>query len=123
MSSYRPNNFIYIIHIIIIDTWKTKKYGFTKKLQWFAKANLLLVDEVGYEPVNAEETYVLFQLINVRYENESMIMKSNKTFGRWTEFMNNDEAFATASLDRLLHHCHIVSLQADSYRLKDCMKV
>ena len=50
-------------------------------------------------------------------------MTSNKTIGIWTEFMNNDEAVATASLDRLLHHCHIVSLQADSYRIKDRMKV
>ena len=70
-----------------------------------------------------EETHVLFQLINVRYETGSMIMASNKTIGIWTEFMNNDEAVATASLDRLLHHCHIVSLQADSYRIKDRMKV
>ena len=95
----------------------------SRKLRWFAKPNILLVDEVGYEPLNAEETHVLFQLINVRYETGSMIMTSNKTFGRWTEFMNNDEAVATASLDRLLHHCHIVSLQADSYRMKDRMKV
>ena len=70
-----------------------------------------------------EETHVLFQLINVRYETGSMIMTSNKTIGIWTEFMNNDEAVATSSLDRLLHHCHIVSLQADSYRIKDRMKV
>ena len=70
-----------------------------------------------------EETHVLFQLINVRYETGSMIMTSNKTIGIWTEFMNNDEAVATASLDRLLHHCHIVSLQADSYRMKDRMKL
>lgn len=69
------------------------------------------MDEVGYEPLTAEQTHALFQLINVRYETGAMIMTSNKTFGKWTEFMNNDEAVATASLDRLLHHCHIISLQ------------
>lgn len=95
----------------------------SRKLKWFMKPNLLLIDEVGYEPLTAEQTHVLFQLINVRYETGSIIMTSNKTFGKWTEFMNNDEAVATASLDRLLHHCHIVSLQADSYRMKDRMKV
>ena len=94
-----------------------------RKLKWFAKPNLLLIDEVGYEPLTAEQTHALFQLINVRYESGAMIMTSNKTFGKWTEFMNNDEAVATASLDRLLHHCHIISLQADSYRMKDRMKV
>ena len=94
-----------------------------RKLKWFAKPNLLLVDEVGYEPLTAEQTHALFQLINVRYETGAMIMTSNKTFGKWTEFMNNDEAVATASLDRLLHHCHIISLQADSYRMKDRLKV
>lgn len=94
-----------------------------RKLRWFKKPNLLLIDEVGYEPLNAEQTHVFFQLINTRYESGSIIMTSNKVFGKWTEFMNNDEAVATASLDRLLHHCHILSLQADSYRMKNRMKV
>ena len=111
-------------HDLVESLIKAKEQNrLSRKLRWFAKPNILLVDEVGYEPLNAEETHVLFQLINVRYETGSMIMTSNKTFGRWTEFMNNDEAVATASLDRLLHHCHIVSLQADSYRMKDRMKV
>lgn len=111
-------------HDLVESLIKAKEQNrLSRKLKWFAKPNILLVDEVGYEPLNAEETHVLFQLINVRYETGSMIMTSNKTFGRWTEFMNNDEAVATASLDRLLHHCHIVSLQADSYRMKDRMKV
>ena len=100
-----------------------EQHRLARKLKWFAKPLLLLVDEVGYEPLTAEQTHALFQFINVRYETGSMIMTSNKTFGKWTEFMNNDEAVATASLDRLLHHCHIVSLQADSYRMKDRMKV
>ena len=111
-------------HDLVESLFKAKEQNrLSRKLRWFAKPNILLVDEVGYEPLNAEETHVLFQLINVRYETGSVIMTSNKTFGRWTEFMNNDEAVATASLDRLLHHCHIVSLQADSYRMKDRMKV
>ena len=98
-------------HDLVESLIKAKEQNrLSRKLRWFAKPSILLVDEVGYEPLNAEETHVLFQLINVRYETGSVIMTSNKTFGRWTEFMNNDEAVATASLDRLLHHCHIVSL-------------
>jgi DNA replication protein DnaC len=118
--------YVYYIscHDLVESLIKAKEQNrLSRKLKWFSKPNILLVDEVGYEPLNAEETHVLFQLINVRYETGSMIMTSNKTFGRWTEFMNNDEAVATASLDRLLHHCHIVSLKADSYRMKDRMKV
>ena len=111
-------------HDLVESLIKAKEQNrLSRKLRWFAKPNILLVDEVGYEPLNAEETHVLFQLINIRYETVSMNMTSNKYYERWTAFMNNDEAVATASLDRLLHHCHIVSLQADSYRMKDRMKV
>lgn len=95
----------------------------SRKLKWFKSPSVLLIDEVGYEPLNAEQTHVLFQLINARYETGSIIMTSNKAFGKWAEFMNNDDAVASASLDRMLHHCHILSLQADSYRMKDRMKV
>ncbi|MCR5187603.1 MAG: ATP-binding protein [Treponema sp.] len=85
--------------------------------------NYLWLIQASSNTLTAEQTHALFQLIDGRYESGAMIMTSNKTFGKWTEFMNNDEAVATASLDRLLHHCHIISLQADSYRMKDRMKV
>jgi len=95
----------------------------SRKLNWFRKMSVLLVDEIGYEPLTAEQTHVLFQLINARYETGSLIMTSNKPFGKWAEFMNNDDAVASACLDRLLHHCHIISLKADSYRMKEYCKV
>ncbi len=93
-----------------------------RKIKWFAKPHLLLLDEVGYEPLSSEQAHMLFQLINVRYENGSIIMTSNKTFGKWAELMS-DEAVATAMLDRLLHHAHVLSLKGDSYRMKDRLKV
>jgi DNA replication protein DnaC len=93
-----------------------------RKLIWFRKPHVLLVDEVGYEPLSAEQAHVFFQLINARYECGSIIMTSNKAFSKWAELMS-DEAVATAMLDRLLHHSHALSLQADSYRMKDRLKV
>ncbi len=93
-----------------------------RKLDWFRKPNVLLIDEVGYEPLTSEQAHVFFQLINIRYECGSIIMTSNKSFSKWSELMS-DEAVATAMLDRLLHHSHTLSLQADSYRMKERLKV
>lgn len=93
-----------------------------RKLVWFRKPNVLLIDEVGYEPLTSEQAHVFFQLINIRYECGSIIMTSNKSFSKWAELMS-DEAVATAMLDRLLHHSHTLSLQADSYRMKERLKV
>ncbi len=92
------------------------------KLKWFAKPHVLLIDEVGYENLSPEQATLFFQLVNTRYEHGSIILTSNKTFGRWGEIMT-DDAVATATLDRLLHHAHVVSLTGDSYRMKDRMKI
>ena len=83
---------------------------------------MLLIDEVGYEPLTPEQAHVFFQLINARYETGSIIMTSNKPFSKWAELMS-DEAVATAMLDLLLHHAQVVSLKADSYRMKERLRV
>jgi len=92
-----------------------------RKLQWFCKPHVLLIDEVGYENLLPEQANLFFQLVNVRYEHGSIIMTSNKPFGKWGEIMA-DDAVAIATLDRLLHHAHVISLQGDSYRMKDRLK-
>lgn len=93
-----------------------------KKLRWLSKPHVLLLDEIGYEPLTRDQAHVLFQLINIRYETGSIVMTSNKSFSKWAELMG-DEAVATAMLDRLLHHAHIISLKADSYRMKERIKI
>jgi len=93
-----------------------------KRLSWLRKPHVLLLDEVGYEPLSPEQAHVFFQLINARYETGSIVMTSNKPFAKWAELMS-DEAVATAMLDRLLHHAQVISLKADSYRMKDRLKV
>lgn len=93
-----------------------------RKLQWFRKPNVLLIDEVGYENLQPEQATLFFQLINTRYEHASIIMTTNKIFGKWGEIMG-DDAVATATLDRLLHHSHVFSLKGDSFRMKNRLKV
>ncbi len=68
------------------------------------------------------QTHVFFQLVNVRYEVGSMILTSNRPFGQWADLMVDDEV-ATATLDRVLHHAHVLSLKGDSYWTKDRLKL
>jgi DNA replication protein DnaC len=92
-----------------------------RKLIWFKKPHLLLIDEVGYESLTQEQANLFFQVVNHRYEQGSIIMTTNKSFGKWAEVLS-DEAIASATLDRLLHHANIFSLVGDSYRMKDRLK-
>jgi DNA replication protein DnaC len=79
---------------------------------------LLIIDEVGYIPFDGEAANLFFQLISSRYERASVIVTSNKPFGRWGEVFG-DPVVAAAMIDRLVHHAEVVNLKGDSYRLKD----
>ena len=79
---------------------------------------LIVIDEVGYIPFEAEAANLFFQLVSARYERASLIVTSNKPFGRWGETFG-DEVVAAAMVDRLVHHADVIALKGDSYRLKD----
>jgi DNA replication protein DnaC len=79
---------------------------------------LIVVDEVGYIPFEAEAANLFFQLVSSRYERASLIVTSNKPFGRWGEVFG-DDIVAAAMIDRLVHHAEVIALKGDSYRLKD----
>jgi DNA replication protein DnaC len=79
---------------------------------------LLVIDEVGYIPFEAEAANLFFQLVAARYERASLIVTSNKPFGRWGEVFG-DDVVAAAMIDRLVHHAEVIALKGDSYRLKD----
>jgi len=81
------------------------------------QVGLLVVDEIGYLPVTANGANLFFQLINARYEKASTILTSNKSFKEWGAVFG-DSVVAVAMLDRLLHHCHIVNVKGNSYRLR-----
>lgn len=83
----------------------------------YVTASLVVVDEVGYLPVDANEAYLFFQFVSSRYEKASTIITSNKSFIDWQELFG-DQVIASAILDRLLHHCRVVNIKGHSYRLK-----
>ncbi|WP_372814781.1 IS21-like element helper ATPase IstB [Paenibacillus sp.] len=91
------------------------------KMRQYLRPRILVVDEVGYLPMDALAANLFFQLVSTRYERGSMILTSNKSFGDWGE-MFGDSVLASAILDRLLHHSHILNIRGQSYRLKDKMR-
>jgi DNA replication protein DnaC len=88
------------------------------ELRRLARYPLLVVDEVGYIPFEPEAANLFFQLVSSRYERASLIVTSNKSFGRWGEVFG-DDVVAAAMIDRLVHHAEVIALKGDSYRLKD----
>ena len=78
---------------------------------------LLVVDEIGYLPVSQDGAVLFFQLINARHEQASTVLTSNKGFEEWGGVLG-DEVMAAALIDRLLHHCHIVNIRGNSYRIR-----
>ncbi|MER6218868.1 IS21-like element helper ATPase IstB [Streptomyces sp. NPDC001674] len=90
----------------------------TNKLGTYLRPGVLVVDEVGYQPLERAEANLVFQVNSKRYEKGSIILTSNKTFSEWGQVFG-DEVLATAILDRLLHHCEVISINGLSYRLKN----
>ena len=87
----------------------------------YLRPDILIIDEVGYLQLDRTEAELLFRLVCERYEHGSIILTSNKYFSDWGELMS-DTVVATAMLDRLLHHAHVVNIRGDTYRLKDRRK-
>jgi DNA replication protein DnaC len=80
---------------------------------------LLILDELGYLPIDKTGADLLFQIISQRYERGSLIVTSNRVFKKWPEIFNNDSTLTSALLDRLLHHAETVLIEGKSYRMKD----
>lgn len=79
---------------------------------------LLIIDEIGYLPMNREQANLFFQVIAALYERSSLIVTSNLSFGQWDATFAQDSTLTAALLDRLLHHAHVVPIAGESYRLK-----
>ena len=88
------------------------------KLKTLGKYKLLVIDEIGYLPMDIHGANLFFQLIARRYEKVSTIFTSNKTFSQWNEVFA-DVTIASAILDRILHHCTVINIKGESYRLKE----
>ncbi|MDO8879498.1 MAG: IS21-like element helper ATPase IstB [Coriobacteriia bacterium] len=95
---------------------------FSRRLMGFVRPSLLIVDEVGFLPLDAGEASLLFEVVCRRYERGSIVLTSNKSYGEWGEVFSGDTVIATAILDRLLHHSTTIPIKGESYRLKDKKK-
>ena len=91
------------------------------RLKHFNKYKLLIIDELGYLPIDAEDSKLFFQLIDMRYENKSTILTTNINFNSWDDIFY-DPIIANAILDRILNHAHVVSISGNSYRRKDHLR-
>ena len=100
---------------------ETKKAMMTnkleRKLKIYLRPDILVIDEVGYMQLDRQAAEILFRIVSSRYETGSIILTSNKHFANWGELMS-DTVIATAMLDRLLHHAHVINIRGETYRLK-----
>jgi DNA replication protein DnaC len=88
------------------------------RLAQYTKSKLLIIDELGYLPLEPAAGHLFFQLISRRYEQGSVLISSNRPVEEWDEVFG-DQVVAAAILDRLLHHSHVVTFRGDSYRLRE----
>ncbi|MBS0422249.1 MAG: IS21-like element helper ATPase IstB [Proteobacteria bacterium] len=88
-----------------------------RRLSVLTHPSVLVVDEIGYLPINHTGAVLFFQLMNRRYERGSTVMTSNKGFEEWGEVLG-DDVMAAALIDRVLHHCHLVNIRGNSYRMR-----
>ena len=89
------------------------------ELKRYLSPDLLILDELGYLPVDQRGADLLFQVLSQRYERGSIVLTSNKAFKQWPSIFNGDSTVTSAVLDRLLHHSETVIIEGSSYRMKD----
>jgi DNA replication protein DnaC len=104
---------------IIASLLKAEREGtLPERIRFLTRTALLIIDEVGYLPLERGGAHLFFQLINARYEKGAIILTSNRGFAEWGEIFG-DRVIAAALLDRLLHHAVVVQIEGNSYRLRE----
>jgi len=93
--------------------------GIKREMARLQKPSLLVIDELGYLPIDKFGADGLFQVISQRYERGSTVITTNRAFKQWPEIFNNDSTLTSALLDRLLHHAESVVIEGRSYRMRD----
>jgi DNA replication protein DnaC len=92
-------------------------------LKTYLRPSVLILDELGYLPIDKHGADLLFQVISCRYEKGSIVITSNRAYKNWPEIFNNDATLTSAILDRLLHHADTVVIEGKSYRMKEQVEV
>jgi len=93
--------------------------GLKRTMQRYLKPSLLVLDELGFLPIDKLGADLLFQIISERYERGAILLSTNRAFKKWPEIFNNDTTLTSALLDRLLHHADICLIEGPSFRAKD----
>jgi DNA replication protein DnaC len=106
-------------HDLVTDLGRAYREGrLDRRLRIYLAPKVLIIDEMGYLPLDELGATIFFQLVSARYERGSIILTSNKSYGEWGSIFG-DQIIATAILDRLLHHSTTVNIRGESYRLKE----
>jgi DNA replication protein DnaC len=114
--------FFVTCHDLVSDLGKAAREGtLPSRLRHYLKAKVLVIDEVGYLPLDTVGATIFFQLVSARYERGSIILTSNKSYTDWGQVFG-ETTIATAILDRLLHHSTTINIRGESYRLKERKK-
>jgi len=92
---------------------------FNSALRKYTAPSLLCIDELGYIPIDKKGSDLLFQVISTRYERGSILITTNRVFKQWPVIFNNDNIVTSAILDRVVHHCQVIIIEGDSFRMKD----
>ncbi len=117
----KGNTVLFTTAIDIINTLAAAREAGRMKqvLKKYTRPSVLLMDEIGFLPIDKDGADLLFQVISLRYEQGAMVITSNRAFKDWPEIFNNDATLTSAILDRLLHHAETVLIEGNSYRMKD----
>lgn len=117
----KGHSVLFVSAIDIINTLTAAQNAgrFKAEMKKYLKPALLIIDELGYLPVDRKGADLLFQVISKRYEKAPIVLTTNKSFKKWPEIFNNDSTLTSAVLDRLLHHAEVSVIEGKSYRMKD----
>lgn len=111
--------FVSAVEIINALNEAQKNGRLSRALRRFTNINLLVIDELGYMPIDKKGCDMLFQVISGRYEKGSTIFTTNRTYKDWSIIFNNDAVVTSAILDRVLHHSETIKIEGPSYRMSD----
>jgi DNA replication protein DnaC len=117
----KGNTVLFATAIDVINTLSAAQAAgrMKQELKKYTRPALLIIDELGFLPIDKKGADLLFQVISLRYEQGALVITSNRAYKDWPEIFNNDSTLTSAILDRLLHHAETVVIEGKSYRMKD----
>ncbi len=117
----KGNSVLFATAVDVINTLAAAQAAgrMKQELKKYTRPMLLILDELGFLPIDKAGADLLFQVISLRYEQGALVITSNRAFKDWPEIFNNDSTLTSAILDRLLHHAETVVIEGKSYRMKD----